>query len=296
MPKLTHKTKGTAEGRLLVESKRKSPVPYNFIKTGDVTRLILDARTTAPIKKKHENLALKLKCNYDIGMSIYISDTYSTITYNGTSITLDELTTKESCVATFNIGIYLFTFGDGSKSLKVIVIKFDTVSTIVKAKSPTAPSAPALESIINSIDESYANELFDMPLPANPQPTQILPALPANPRPTQIPIIWQAVPRESVPRESAPISSVIPVARPATRVRANKKPVKVKTLKHSETLPPAHFLNLIPEENRVCSICTDTITADPYLTKCYHLFHKTCIEQWFTTKGNATTCPVCRVG
>ncbi len=91
-----------------------------------------------------------------------------------------------------------------------------------------------------------------------------------------------------LPSSIQPMQAVPSIAAPDAESNAKDTP--------SSITPPAHFLNLIPEENRVCSICTDIITADPYLTKCYHLFHKTCIEKWFTTKDNTTTCPVCRVG
>jgi hypothetical protein len=284
MPKLTHPTKGTAEGRLLVESKRKSPVPYKIELNSN--KLILDARTIAPIKKKYETIALKGKYNYDRNMNIYISDTYSAITYNGTSITLAELITKESCVATFNIGIYLFTFSGEYKSLQIAVIKFDAVSTIVTAKILAEPSAPVLESIINPTYEFYANELFDMPVAAQPitiQPVTI-PNISINRESSGLPIVRSSVSQQ--PRRNA---------RSTTRPLPIKKPTKVNTLKHSETLPPAHFLNLIPEENRICSICTECIANDSYLTKCYHLFHKTCIEKWVAMKGSAAACPVCRV-
>jgi hypothetical protein len=86
------------------------------------------------------------------------------------------------------------------------------------------------------------------------------------------------------PIQQVPSTSVV-TASPADTTQPNTLHV----------LPPVHFINLIPEDNRICSICTECIANDSYLTKCYHLFHKTCIEKWVAMKGSAAACPVCRV-
>lgn len=48
------------------------------------------------------------------------------------------------------------------------------------------------------------------------------------------------------------------------------------------------------EEETSCAICQDTISADDScrkLTPCSHVYHQTCIDQWFRTNIN---CPTCR--
>jgi GTPase SAR1 family protein len=42
-----------------------------------------------------------------------------------------------------------------------------------------------------------------------------------------------------------------------------------------------------------CSICLcDMWNTDSVFTKCHHIFHETCIDEWLDHKGN--TCPMCR--
>jgi hypothetical protein len=48
------------------------------------------------------------------------------------------------------------------------------------------------------------------------------------------------------------------------------------------------------EEESSCAICQDSISADDAcrkLTACSHVYHQTCIDQWFRTNIN---CPTCR--
>ena len=48
------------------------------------------------------------------------------------------------------------------------------------------------------------------------------------------------------------------------------------------------------EEETSCAICQDSISADDScrkLTACSHVYHQTCIDQWFRTNIN---CPTCR--
>lgn len=54
---------------------------------------------------------------------------------------------------------------------------------------------------------------------------------------------------------------------------------------------PKHFLDMLTPESKKCSICTEFIEANLYMTKCYHLFHKACITKWISEN---TTCPICR--
>lgn len=54
---------------------------------------------------------------------------------------------------------------------------------------------------------------------------------------------------------------------------------------------PQHMLDMFQPEHRNCPICADTIEKDAYVTKCYHLFHMSCVSEWF--KRNKT-CPACR--
>lgn len=76
--------------------------------------------------------------------------------------------------------------------------------------------------------------------------------------------------------------------------RVDLEPVVVRpdnqTIDRSTTLRSARE----SDENEVCSICQDQYTegqAIRSLTHCTHIFHKSCIDQWF--EGNVH-CPVCR--
>ena len=44
-----------------------------------------------------------------------------------------------------------------------------------------------------------------------------------------------------------------------------------------------------------CSICTEDVTDEnqPVITKCNHVYHKKCIDQWIE-KNNVKSCPICR--
>jgi hypothetical protein len=76
--------------------------------------------------------------------------------------------------------------------------------------------------------------------------------------------------------------------------RADLEPVVVRpdneTISRTTTLRPARET----DENEVCSICQDCYTegqAIRSITHCSHMFHKSCIDQWF--EGHVH-CPVCR--
>lgn len=40
-----------------------------------------------------------------------------------------------------------------------------------------------------------------------------------------------------------------------------------------------------------CAICLDDLRNNLVITKCNHMFHKSCLGQWL---GNHSTCPCCR--
>ena len=53
-------------------------------------------------------------------------------------------------------------------------------------------------------------------------------------------------------------------------------------------------------ENSECSICTELILPIElfYLTPCFHIFHKSCIDEWIeisiAKESNTYLCPLCR--
>lgn len=53
------------------------------------------------------------------------------------------------------------------------------------------------------------------------------------------------------------------------------------------TATPLHLLEMMTPEAKVCSICTESISSDPHLTPCFHLFHQGCVEK-------LGKCPICR--
>ncbi len=55
---------------------------------------------------------------------------------------------------------------------------------------------------------------------------------------------------------------------------------------------PKHFLDMLTQESKICSICTEPIENDLHMTVCCHLFHKACVSNWIIKHK---TCPVCRV-
>jgi hypothetical protein len=76
--------------------------------------------------------------------------------------------------------------------------------------------------------------------------------------------------------------------------RADLEPVVVRpdnqTIDRTTTLRPARET----DENEVCSVCQDHYTegqAIRSITHCSHMFHKSCIDQWFERDVH---CPVCR--
>jgi hypothetical protein len=57
---------------------------------------------------------------------------------------------------------------------------------------------------------------------------------------------------------------------------------------------PLHFENYvlqIKKEDRTCPICLETIEKDIYLSKCYHLYHLSCIEE---SMKHTKKCPTCQ--
>lgn len=57
-----------------------------------------------------------------------------------------------------------------------------------------------------------------------------------------------------------------------------------------ESTQKKYLLEMIKPEYKTCCVCTETIENDPYMTTCFHLYHKKCIEVWFKTKR---ICPSC---
>lgn len=45
-----------------------------------------------------------------------------------------------------------------------------------------------------------------------------------------------------------------------------------------------------PQPHNICSICQDDLSVPLEILPCNHIFHRTCIRQWF---GNRMICPYC---
>lgn len=78
------------------------------------------------------------------------------------------------------------------------------------------------------------------------------------------------------------------------RLRAQRKANakrRVPTRKAKVKEIPLHFIGMIKDEDRNCPICIEQVENDAYLTPCFHLFHKKCIDKW---KRRSTKCPKCK--
>ncbi|AES89593.2 zinc finger, C3HC4 type (RING finger) protein [Medicago truncatula] len=51
------------------------------------------------------------------------------------------------------------------------------------------------------------------------------------------------------------------------------------------------------EEEVDCAVCLCTMKEreEIRVLKCEHVFHKDCLDTWYSFKYNNTTCPLCRV-
>jgi hypothetical protein len=97
----------------------------------------------------------------------------------------------------------------------------------------------------------------------------------------------QLPPRPVAPQIASPVAP-----RPSLPVVTMQSEIKTDKLQYDSI--PQSFIESIKEDCRTCSICRETVVTGGCVTKCYHLFHNTCIEKWVVTKGATATCPVCR--
>jgi hypothetical protein len=75
-------------------------------------------------------------------------------------------------------------------------------------------------------------------------------------------------------------------------IQAEKK-AKVKlSLPGDRPKIPPHFLAIFNQskpEDRECCICKDVIESDLTMTRCFHFYHESCLEQY-----DGESCPICR--
>lgn len=45
-----------------------------------------------------------------------------------------------------------------------------------------------------------------------------------------------------------------------------------------------------PKEPIICSLCSETITTDSFVTKCHHTFHQQCLDENQRFSHNCPTC------
>ena len=56
----------------------------------------------------------------------------------------------------------------------------------------------------------------------------------------------------------------------------------------------ARISHVIDPIDRICAICIDDVSiadSELYVTRCNHIYHRHCIQQWLNSK---TSCPTCR--
>ena len=60
-------------------------------------------------------------------------------------------------------------------------------------------------------------------------------------------------------------------------------------MKYKVKLDAAKYKRQVKFQAKTCSICLENITSDVQITRCNHIFHRSCIRNW-----GRNTCPMCR--
>jgi hypothetical protein len=167
-------------------------------------------------------------------------------------------------------------------------------SLIVIANKIAIKSRPIDLSSIPDMPAAYYPIVDELPTAYYPRVDhgqQVVPStqLESAPRPAYVPATIAS--RPPIPVSAIPSTQLESAPRPAYAPATIASPkIKTHKLKYIET--NTYHIESLKEEYKSCSICLEKVIIDGCVTKCFHLFHKTCIENWML---HSNICPNCGV-
>ena len=99
--------------------------------------------------------------------------------------------------------------------------------------------------------------------------------------------------RLALEREQHPERFESPEERADRLTKCNNEKLRVK---YEGTYKPCKFTNKLSKFNNNCSVCMENFNyrCDVVLIECGHLFHDSCIMEWFEKDIVCPKCPLCK--